>query len=298
MRGPPILPDDPSLRDLLLWVERRRSAARRRMTSRRLGVTATTVAAHPRAPAPAEARAEAQALRPARGEPGTVLTLEAVTHDLIRFTVVRPPDLTYAPGQSLRLELEGTRRRYTMVSAPHEAALEFFVELVPNGRMSEKLRRLRPGAKVGIAGGAKGGIVLDDKARRHLMLATVTGVNPFISILRDALHHRRADLQAVLVHGASFGDEFGYRAELEAVAAANPSLLTYIPTVSRPEDARNAAWRGARGRADTHIEAAIARHGLTPADTTAYACGHPGMVQTAAARLGALGYQVRTETYD
>lgn len=285
MRGPPILTDDPSLRDLLLWIERRRSTARRRMTARRLGVPE----AAPATPAEPAVRS---------GAPGTVLTLQAVTHDLIRFTVAKPPGLVYTPGQSLRLELEDTRRRYTMVSAPHEPVLEFFVELVPNGRMSAKLRRLRPGMQVGIQGGAKGGIALDGAVKRHLMLATVTGVNPFVSILRDAVHTGRSDLKAVLVHGASFGDEFGYRAELEAMAAAHPGLLTYIPTVSRPDDARNAAWKGARGRADTHIEALIARHGLSPADTTAYACGHPGMVETAAARLGALGYKVRTETYD
>lgn len=293
MRGPPILPDDPSLRDLLLWVERRRIAARRRLTARRVAPVARPAApaSRPAAPAPAAAAVTSAA-------PGTVLTLYAPTPDLRRFTVAKPPGFSHAPGQSVRLDLEGTRRRYTMVSAPHEPALEFFVELVPGGRMSARLRGLRPGAAIGIAGDPKGGIALDTGAKRHLMLATVTGVNPFVSILRDAVRRGRTDLRVVLVHGASYADEFGYNEELSALAAAHPGLLTYIPTVSRPDEPRNAGWRGARGRADALIEAVIARHGLAPADTTAYACGNTGMVETAAARLGGLGYRVRTETYD
>ncbi|SOD98138.1 FAD-binding oxidoreductase [Caenispirillum bisanense] len=288
MRGPPILPDDLSLRDLLLWVERRRIAARRRLTARRVAPVARPAASEPRPAAAA----------PTGAAPGTVLTLDAPTPDLRRFTVAKPSGFSYAPGQSVRLELEGTRRRYTMVSAPHEPALEFLVELVPGGRMSARLRGLRPGAAIGIAGDPKGGIALDTGAKRHLMLATVTGVNPFVSILRDAVRRGRTDLRVVLVHGASYADEFGYNEELSALAAAHPGLLTYIPTVSRPDEPRNAGWRGARGRADALIEAVIARHSLAPADTTAYACGNTGMVETAAARLGGLGYRVRTETYD
>lgn len=270
------LPEDASLRDLMLWTDRRRAQARRRM--------AFPPSRDDAAPQTGEA-------------PGTVVDLQRPTDDLMRFTIVRPKGFTFRPGDSVRLDMAGVRRRYTIVSAPHEPHLEFFVELVPGGRMSGHLATLRPGARITVAGPAKGGLALDPKARRHLMLATVTGVNPFVSILRDAVHGGRTSTPCVLVHGASHHDEFGYRAELEALAAARPDLLTYRPTVSRPDDPRNRGWRGATGRVDAHIDDLRARLALSPADTAVYACGNPAMIDGVRGRLGDLGYRVHSESY-
>ncbi|MFC3227088.1 FAD-binding oxidoreductase [Marinibaculum pumilum] len=244
------------------------------------------------------AAAEPEVRVPAGAAPGTVLMVQNVAPGLLRFALARPPGFSYAAGQSVKLSLGGISRRYTMVSAPHQPYLEFFVELVPGGRMSAHLAGLRRGNRVDLAGGPKGGIALDGSARRHLMLATVTGVNPFVSILRDAVQRGRTDLGAVLVQGASHADEFGYRAELEAMAAAHPQLLSYIPTVSRPGESRNAGWSGATGRADARIADTLQRFALHAADTAAYACGNPGMVDTARRRLSDLGFAVRVERYD
>ncbi|WP_404378376.1 FAD-binding oxidoreductase [Caenispirillum salinarum] len=253
----------------------------------------------PRATAPAaETAAEPAPLPEVTGQGGEVLEVRRVRPDLLRLFLAKPAGLSYTPGQSLRLELEGTRRRYTLASAPHEPHLEFYVEIVPQGRMTSRIARLKAGDRVEIAGAPKGGISLDDRAARHLMLATVTGVNPFVSILRDALHRGRRDLNCVLVHGASHGDEFGYDAELADLARRRPDLLTYIPTVSRPDDPRNAGWQGAKGRAESLIPAVRRRFDLPAADTAAYACGHPGMVDNARTTLTELGYNVRTEKYD
>ncbi|EKV31542.1 Ferredoxin--NADP(+) reductase [Caenispirillum salinarum AK4] len=257
----------------------------------------------PCGPAPAAEPGAAKTAEPtppsvASGQGGEVLEVRRVRPDLLRLFIAKPAGLAYTPGQSLRLELEGTRRRYTLASAPHEPHLEFYVEIVPQGRMTSKIARLKAGDRVEIAGAPKGGIAFDESAARHLMLATVTGVNPFVSILRDALHRGRRDLNCVLVHGASHGDEFGYDTELADLARRRPDLLTYIPTVSRPDDPRNAGWQGAKGRAESLVPAVRRRFELPVGETAAYACGHPGMVDNARTALTELGYNVRTEKYD
>jgi NAD(P)H-flavin reductase len=293
MPGRPAPDGDPSLHDLLLHISRRRARAQQRLVG--AGDPARVVrsdAAGTRAVATSEARAAAPG-----GEAGTVLALDRPTPDLLRMRLARPAGFTYRAGQSVRLQLDGVRRRYTLVSAPHEPDLEFFIELVPGGPMSERWRALRPGDRVTVAGAAKGGIDLVAGTGRHLMIATVTGVNPFVSLLRDAVHRGRRDLACVLVHGASFADEFGYHDELTALAAARPDLLTYVPTVSRPGEPRNAGWTGAQGRADAHVDAVRARHGLTAATTAGYACGHPAMVDTVQTHLRGLGFTVRVERY-
>lgn len=234
---------------------------------------------------------------PAAAEPGTVLAVRRIADDLVSFRVARPQGFDYAPGNSVKLAVDNVSRSYSMVSAPHERDLEFFIELLPGGRMAAKLDGLSEGRHVEVGGKAKSGLSLDGKARRHLMLATVTGVNPFVSLLRDAVHRGLRDLNCILVHGASYHDEFGYREELEALAEARPDLLRYIPTVSRPDEPRNAGWQRSTGRADALIEPVLQKYGLTPDDTAVYACGNPGMVDNARAHLGKAGFRVHTERY-
>ncbi len=234
---------------------------------------------------PGEGRAEVRELR-------------QVTDNLLIFKTSRPPDFDFTPGQAVKLGLGGVRRSYSIVSAPHEPFLEFFVELVPGGAMSARLAALRPGDVVELPPRPKGSFVLDMAVSRYLMIATVTGVNPFVSMLREQFHRGDGGRVFHLLQGASFQDEFGYRDELQALAATHADTLIYRPTVSRPGEPRNAGWTGATGRVDELVGAYLPEAGLEPGTTTVYACGNPGMVDSVTARLGTLGFRVRSEPYD
>jgi ferredoxin-NADP reductase len=65
------------------------------------------------------------------------------------------------------------------------------------------------------------------------MVATVTGIAPFVSMLRWSLHQGDRRFRFRVLQGASYQDEFAYRGELEAAAREQPRLLTYVPSVSR-----------------------------------------------------------------
>lgn len=84
-----------------------------------------------------------------------------------------------------------------------------------------------------------------------------------------------ADIHLYLIHGASRVWEFGYREELERIAAEVP-WLTYIPTISRPWE--NANWHGETGRVEDLIRKYNDQWGLTGDNTTGYLCGHPQMI--------------------
>lgn len=289
---------DPGLRVVLERLRRGRSAGAMRLLAwlqgRGAGFGLEAGLMHRSGQAPSAVAA------PDRSEPGRVVVraLRPVAENLLIFTTSRPPGFDFAPGQAVKLGLGGVRRSYSIVSAPHEPFLEFFVELVPGGAMSARLAALRPGESLELPARPKGSFVLDPAASRHWMIATVTGVNPFVSMLRAHFHGGGGGRVFHLLHGASYQDEFGYRDELQALAAAHPETLSYRPTVSRPDEPRNAGWTGAAGRVDALLEAYLREAGLTPADTAVYACGNPGMVEAAATRLGALGFRVRSEPYD
>ena len=84
---------------------------------------------------------------------------------------------------------------------------------------------------------------------------------------------------------------------VEKIAAEVP-WLKYVPTISRPWD--NVDWHGERGRADDLIRKYIEVWNLAPADTTAYLCGHPGMVETGRGMLLRAGWaktSIQDEVY-
>ena len=99
------------------------------------------------------------------------------------------------------------------------------------------------------------------------------------------------------VQGSSHVHEFGYRDELEKIAAEVP-WLKYVPTISRPWD--NLDWQGELGRVDDLVRKYVEVWNLSPADTTAYLCGHPGMVETGRGMLLRAGWtktSIQDEVY-
>jgi NAD(P)H-flavin reductase len=227
-----------------------------------------------------------------------VLERREVTADLIRLKLQKPAGFTFLPGQSTRLELAGISRRYSIASAPHEAFLEFFIELVPGGEMSQQMKSLTGGEQVKVEM-PKGSFLLDETFSTHLMVATVTGVTPFVSMLRHTFAANRTALnhRFVLLHGASYQDEFGFDAELQRFAYSH-ERFDYIPTISRPAESRNAGWSGEQGRVGTLVQPTIEALGLDPASTCLYACGHSAMVNEVAETFGSKGFTVKREVYD
>jgi ferredoxin--NADP+ reductase len=196
-------------------------------------------------------------------------------------------DFRYVSGQYATLGVmlpEGRRERpYSIVSAPHEKLLEFFLELVPKGDLTPGLYSCRVGDELSLRKSSKGLFTLDISGKRtnHLLLATVTGVAPFVSYVRSL--HQQSKVakydgahRLFLIEGASRSWELGYGEELAQVAGEVP-WLTYIPTISRPWEDK--AWTGETGRVDDLIRKYTDSWGLTPENTIVYLCGHPGMIE-------------------
>jgi ferredoxin--NADP+ reductase len=217
-------------------------------------------------------------------------------------------EFKFNPGQYATLGLRvGDRlieRAYSIASAPHEPEIEFFLELVPEGRLTPLLFALEIGAELTLRKTARGRFTLDLAGGHpnHLLLCTVTGIAPFISYVRTLCADWSADrsphgLHLYLIQGASRSWEFGYREELESIAS-RVSWLTYIPTVSRANE--DSAWNGERGRADDIIRKYTDAWHLTPANTTAYLCGHPKMAENGTSILKRIGFakeSLRQEVY-
>ena len=188
-----------------------------------------------------------------------------MTHDLWRVWLKPETPFTFKPGQYCTIGVDGLERPYSIVSAPHEEEIELFLELVPppDGNLTPLLHDLREGAAVTLRPRAKGIFTFKDTYRDHLMVSTVTGVVPYISMLRSYIHEGGSGHRFFLLVGASYMDEFTYRDELEGLASSHPDVLTYVPTVSRPGEEHNARWKGETGRVNNIVEQYAERFGIT-----------------------------------
>src|SRR4029077_17447201 len=117
-----------------------------------------------------------------------------ISDDLVVVQVDPGGDFRFAPGQYATLGVVTTEkhyeRAYSIVSAPHEKLLEFFIELVPHGQVTPLLHELQVGDPISLRKAAKGNFILDLSGERtnHLLIGTVTGVSPFVGYVRSLQH--------------------------------------------------------------------------------------------------------------
>jgi ferredoxin--NADP+ reductase len=237
--------------------------------------------------------------RPPRTSSSRILKRVDVTHDLWLVWIEKPEGFVFKAGQYCTIGRDDVERAYSIVSAPYEDSLELFVELVPppDGVLTPKLWELQPADTVTIRPRAKGIFTFQPALPNQLLVSTVTGVVPYVSFLRQYLHDGLNGHHFYVLQGASYTNEFAYDEELEGLAREHPELVTYIPTVSRPNEEPNAAWTGEKGRVNAIVEPYIEKLGLAPEDTLVYACGHPGMIEDVKERLVPRGFTVEEERF-
>ncbi|MEE9226540.1 MAG: ferredoxin--NADP reductase [Acidobacteriota bacterium] len=226
-----------------------------------------------------------------------ILERRDVTPTLLVLKLEREGSFTFRPGQFCTLGIDGIERAYSLVSSPHESFLEIFIEVVEGGALTPRFRELQPGDTLCIRPEAKGTFTLEPERQHQVMVATVTGVAPFISMIRHAFHGDPPGNTLYLLQGASYQDEFTYREEMESLASRHPDLFHYLPTVSRPSEARNRGWTGSSKRVNLIVEELIDKFSLRPDATQFYACGNPGMIEDVKKRLVPGGFPVKEEKY-
>lgn len=240
---------------------------------------------------------------------------KSLTSDLAVFRFGLPdgsflPD--FQPGQfvALGLDIEGKRifRDYSITSIPSEKNYyEFYIkhkEHPTEGKFTTILFQMELGSKV-FWQKPRGVFTIEegkpkDDLRQMILVATGTGLAPFVSYIRY-LRTVQKPKKAVLLHGVSFAAELGYSDILEETSAQTNSNLsfTYIPTVSRPNTQLSKSWTGNTGRVESFISG-IETHSsklenvlnskITPENSIFYLCGYKNMIDSVTDMLTAAGF--------
>lgn len=218
----------------------------------------------------------------------TLLTVTPLTPSLFSLRTTRDPGFRFRAGQFARLgvtKADGSTvwRAYSMVSSPHDEFLEFFSIVVPGGEFTSELSRLSVGDTLMVERQAFGFLTLDRfvDGRDLWLLATGTGIAPFLSILQDFEVWERFE-RIMLVYSAREQKELAYQDLITELGqrdylAEFAHKLTYIPIVTR-ETIEGAL----RGRITTLIENGELEQAagveLSPEHSRVMLCGNPQMI--------------------
>jgi ferredoxin/flavodoxin---NADP+ reductase len=212
----------------------------------------------------------------------------------------------FEPGQymTIGVMVDGklVQRPYSVASPPAVAGdegYEFYVRQVQGGTFTPILWNLPVGHGMRMIG-PKGKFMLrPDDERTHIFVSSGTGNAPFISMMRQLILDGRPR-PAIVLNGVSHAHELGYRELLEGWQASGEYPVTFVPTVSRPDDPLNSSWLGRTGRVESILGPVLDELGLTPDNSIAYICGNPDMIVSAEQTLLGRGYpedQVHKELY-
>jgi ferredoxin/flavodoxin---NADP+ reductase len=201
-----------------------------------------------------------------------------------------------------------TYRAYSISSPPEEKRyFELYIKWTTKpvmGKLTSALFGMKEGDTLYWRKPA-GAFTIEDKkadgtpdSRRLVLVASGTGLAPFISYV---LHLKSigSKREIVLLHGAKYAQELGYRDILEKMAGGDSLNFKYLPTVSRPDHELSRGWRGSTGRVETllvdkvddrsHLEKTVGEK-VTPENSFFHVCGYQGTIDSVVSILGPLGF--------
>jgi ferredoxin--NADP+ reductase len=145
---------------------------------------------------------------------------------------------TFESGQFVRvaLDIDGERvaRPYSLVNKPGDDFLEIYFNIVDEGPLTPRLAELDEGDEIFVTDRANGFLTVSEVPQcRHLwMLATGTGVGPFLSILKNQDVWQRFE-KIVLAYSVRDASELAYQQQVAEIRDQWPQKFSFVPLVTR-----------------------------------------------------------------
>jgi ferredoxin--NADP+ reductase len=196
-----------------------------------------------------------------------VTEVEHYTDTLFKFKLTKPSDFKFKAGQFTMINVEDApKRAYSMTSGPEDVFLEFFSIKVPNGPLTSKLQKIQIGDLVSVSPKASGTLIIDNltDGDNLWLMATGTGIAPFISMLSDPSTYDRFKTINVVW-------SVRIKEELDAFHNFLVDLpqVNYIPIVTRDE-----SWQGIDERMTSLINEGTLMEKAIPVNDKVMVCGN------------------------
>ncbi|MDP1781176.1 MAG: ferredoxin--NADP reductase [Hydrogenophaga sp.] len=230
-----------------------------------------------------------------------VLSVHHWTDRLFSFTTTRDASLRFSNGHftmiGLRVDGKPLLRAYSIVSPNYADHLEFLSIKVPDGPLTSRLQHIQVGDTIIVGRKPTGTLLIDYllPGKRLYLLATGTGLAPFLSVIRDPETYERYE-QVVLIHGVRQVKELAYREYLSDTLIHDEFLgemvqqkLLYYPTVTREPFVHQG--RIPQLLAEGQVAKDLGIPMLNPVEDRIMICGSPEMLRDLKALAEKLGFE-------
>lgn len=146
--------------------------------------------------------------------------------------------LAFSAGQFIQVGLDIENkllsRPYSLINTPEDSLLEIHFNLVKKGLLSPRLASLAAGDSLQVSDRANGLLTLDEVPDiPHLwLLATGTGVGPFLSILKTAAPWQRFE-KIILGYSVKTADNQAYLTDFSTIQQQHPQQFSFVPFITR-----------------------------------------------------------------
>lgn len=184
----------------------------------------------------------------------------------------------FIPGQFVMFELKdekgnNVRRSYSISSSPGKKNIELVMNIVPGGKMTQALDKLKVGEKIKLIGPyGKFGNNAESLSKNITFIAAGTGVTPIRSIINHLVKNKFKH-NLTLLYGFRHEYNFLFKEEFEDLAEENKNFHL-LPTVSQPVNAKH--WTGHVGRVTNYLSENLNSKNI---DQEFYICGLGPMVR-------------------
>jgi ferredoxin--NADP+ reductase len=229
-----------------------------------------------------------------------VLSVHHWNESLFSFTTTRSQAFRFQNGHFVMIGLEVEKRpvlrAFSVVSANYDEHLEFYSIKIPDGALTSRLQHIRPGDSVLIGAKPTGTLVVPNvrPGKRLYLMASGTGLAPFMSIVRDPETYERFE-KVVLVHGVRRVSDLGYREYIEQELPSHElvgeqvrSQLLYYPTVTREPFRNHGRITNLLGSGK--LTSDLGLPGLDPEHDRVMICGSPAVLTDLVTLLEARGF--------
>ena len=117
-----------------------------------------------------------------------VIEVEHYTDKLFRIQTERPRSFRFTAGEFVMIGLEDApNRAYSITSGPYDDYIEFYSIKVQDGPLTSKLQHVQVGDTIKVGEKPTGTLILANLTLGGdlIMMASGTGIAPFISLLRE-----------------------------------------------------------------------------------------------------------------